>query len=200
MPIENILDKMSHAESKRAEERITKLRARELFDKGLLNKYEVGTFNGLAKIHTYLFQDISEQAGAKRTVDVYKGNMRFTPVSALETELGFADIMPFDTFDDIVDKFIEMNIAHPFRTGNGITLRIWLNEMLRYKLGVVVNFAAINKDDFSSALEASSTDDEKLYKLLKGALTRDEGRDMYLRGIDASFAYEGFSEFSVAKL
>lgn len=200
MPIENILDKMSHAESKRAEERITKLRARELFDKGLLKDFETGTFNGLAQIHTYLFQDISEQAGAKRTVDVYKGKMRFTPVNALETELGFADIMPFDTFDDIVDKFIEMNIAHPFRTGNGITLRIWLNEMLRVKLGAVVNFAAIDKDDFKSALEASSTDDEKLYRLLKGALTRDVGRETYLRGIDASFNYEGFSEFSVFRL
>ncbi len=200
MSMENKLGITDAKEAKRAEEKITKLRARELFDKGLLDEYETGTFKGLSAIHTYLFNDIYDFAGKVRTVDVFKGIMRFTPIAALETGIEFADIMPFDTFDDIVDKYIEMNIAHPFRIGNGRTLRIWLNAMLREKTGEIINFAAIGKDDFLTALVMSPTDDEKLYKLLKGALTRDLGRDMYLRGIDASFAYEGFDEFSVIDL
>lgn len=183
-----------------SEEKVTKRRAKELFDRGLLKEYEVGTFKGLASIHEYLYKDITDQAGKKRTVDIVKGNMRFTPVNALDTGLEFADIMPFDTFDEIVDKYIEMNIAHPFRTGNSVALRIWLNEMLREKTGEVVDFSVIEKDEFIAALEKSPTDDEKLYKLLKGALKSDLGREMYLKGVDASFAFEGFSEFSVFKL
>lgn len=183
-----------------SEEKTLKLRAKELFDKGLLKEYEVGTFKGLASIHEYLYKDITDQAGKKRTVDIVKGNMRFTPVNALDTGVEFADIMPFDTFDEIVDKYIEMNIAHPFRTGNSIALRIWLNEMLREKIGEVVDFSTIEKEKFTVALEKSHTDDEKLYKLLKDALKADLGRDMYLKGIDASFSFEGFSDYSVFKL
>ena len=183
-----------------SEEKVIKIRAKELFDKGLLKEYEVGTFKGLASIHEYLYGGISDQAGKKRTVDIVKGNMRFTPVNALDTGIEFADIMPFDTFDEIIDKFVEMNIVHPFRTGNSIALRIWLNEMMREKTGEVVDFSAIEKEEFTAALEKSHTDDEKLYKLLKSALKSDLGRDMYLKGIDASFAFEGFCDYSVFKL
>ncbi|MCH5159041.1 MAG: Fic family protein [Clostridiales bacterium] len=183
-----------------SEEKVIKIRAKELFDKGLLKEYEVGTFKGLASIHEYLYGGISDQAGKKRTVDIVKGNMRFTPVNALDTGIEFADIMPFDTFDEIIDKFVEMNIVHPFRTGNSIALRIWLNEMMREKTGEVVDFSAIEKEEFTAALEKSHTDDEKLYKLLKSALKSDIGRDMYLKGIDASFAFEGFCDYSVFKL
>ena len=198
--MQNDINGMNEAEAKQNEERVTKLRAKELFDKGLLKDMEVGTFKGLAAIHEYMYGGISEQAGKMRTVDIVKGNMRFTPVNTLETGVEFADIMPFDSFDDIVDKYIEMNIAHPFRTGNSVVLRIWLNEMLRATLGEIVDFSVIKKDEFSAALELSPTDDEKLYELLKGALTSDLGRDMYLKGIDASFAYEGFTDYSVFKL
>lgn len=195
-----IIEAANENVAKQSEERVTKLRAKELYDKGLLKEYEVGTFNGLAAIHAYLYKDLTEQAGQKRTVDIVKGNMRFTPVNTLDTGLEFADIMPFDDFDDIVDKYIEMNIVHPFRVGNSIALRIWLNEMMREKLGKVVNFAVIGKAEFLSALELSPTYDMKLNKLLKGALTSDLGREVYLKGIDASFNFEGFSECSVFDL
>lgn len=182
------------------EERAIKLRARELFDRGFAGATDVAGFGGLSFIHKFLFGDIYESAGQKRTVDIYRGGTRFTPVSALDTELGFINIMPSETFDDIVDKYIEMHIAHPFRSGNGIALRIWLNLMLAKKFGSVVDWSRIGKDEFAAAMELCGVDDAKLYDVLGAAFVKDCGRAAYMRGIDASLAYEGFTAFKTEEL
>ncbi len=191
---------LADAPSADTEERIAKKRAVELFDKGLLSSYEIGTFNGLKSIHKYLFGDLYETAGQMRTVDVYKGKARFTPVDALRTGLGFADIMPADTFDDIMDKYIEMNIAHPFRKGNCRAMCIWLNAMLGKKLGKVVDWTKVDRKGFTAAMEVSGVDDRALYDMLGSALTLDLGRDMYVRGVDAIFAFDGYGSYRAAEL
>lgn len=182
------------------EERIAKKRAIELFDGGLLARLEVGTFKALKTIHTQLYGDVYPSAGQKRTVDICKGRARFTPVAALDTGLGFADIMPAETFDDIMNKYIEMNIAHPFRTGNTPALCIWVNAMLGKKVGLVVDWSRVDKHAFLNAMEVCGVDDGALYNVIKPALTRDLGRAMYVRGLDAMFAFVGYKTYRASEL
>lgn len=198
--VENKLGITDQARFHDVEERIIKLKARELFDKGFVGTNDIAAFDGLSFIHKYLFGDIYETAGQKRTVDIFRGGTRFTLVSALDTEIGFVNIMPSETFDDIVDKYIEMHIAHPFRSGNGIALRIWLNVMLGKKFGSVVDWSRIGTEAFRSAMEMCGVDDAKLYDVLGGALVKDCGRATYMRGIDASLAYEGFTAYRTEEL
>lgn len=181
------------------EERISKTAAAKLFDSGALGRIE-HNYKGLCYIHKALFGEIYEWAGEKRTIDICKGGMRFTKAEFLDNGIAFADIMPTETFEDIIDKFIEFYIVHPFKHGNDRALRIWLNVVLGAKFGKVVNYSAIPKPVFTSAMQESPRDDRKLLAALKGALTTDLGRSMYLRGIDASFAYEGYTEFSASSL
>ncbi len=178
-----------------AEERYAKIRARELYDRGILNGQEIGTFAGLRAIHKFMYGDVYNMAGEVRTVDVVKGNTRFSPANILDTSLGFVDIMPQATYDDVVDKYIEMNVAHPFMFGNGCAIRIWLNQMMKAATGKVVDYSKIDHDEFEKAMERCAVDDEMLYNLLSSALTEDVGRTVYLRGIDASFAFEGYSKY-----
>ncbi len=197
--MENLLGITDKHELANAEERIGKAGAVKLFDSGALGKIEQN-YNGLCQIHKALFGGLYKTAGEKRDVNVCKGNMRFTKVEFLDNGIMFADIMPMGTFDEIMDKFIEFHIVHPFKHGNDRTMRIWLNVILGAKFGKVVDYSAIKKDVFLEAMQECPTDDRKLHTVIRGALTTDLGRDMYLRGIDASFAFEGYTEYSAFKL
>ncbi len=196
---ENILGITDPAKLSDAEERLSKKRAKELFDSGDLFKLN-GSVAGLKAIHRALFMDVYDFAGEIRKVDIAKGSTRFTPVFVLPTSLEFIDIMPQDSFEDVVDKYIETNIAHPFRAGNGRSLRIWLNLMLQKTVGKVVDFSKIDKTAYRAAMKVCSVDDEALYKQLESALTSDCGRDTYLRSLDASYLFEGFGLYKAAEL
>lgn len=192
-----ITDKAALAD---AEERIAKKCAVDLFDKGTLGKLEVGTFKGLKDIHCAVYGDIYPNAGEKRTVEVYKGKARFTSLAGLDTGLNFASIMPDETLEDIIDKYIEMNIVHPFRTGNIPALCIWLNVMLSKKLGVVVDWSKVDERAFNDAMEVCGVDDTALHDVLKNSFSKNLGRDMYVRGVDAIFAFAGFNAYKAADL
>ena len=182
----------------REEERLTKLRALELFESGLLDTFEVGTFVGLAQIHRCLFQDVYEFAGKRREVNIAKGNFRFVPVMYLSAALEAIDGMPQSTFDEIVEKYVEMNVAHPFREGNGRSARIWLDCILKKGLGVVVDWSLVGKEDYLLAMERSPVRDTEIKTLLKAALTdRVDDRQVYMKGIDASWRYEGYSAYAM---
>ena len=198
--LENKLGITSQAQLNREEERITKLKARQLFDSGTLDKIEVGTFQGLSEIHTYLFEEIYEFAGQIRTVNISKNEFRFAPVMYLEASLLYISQMPGDTFDEIVEKYVEMNIAHPFREGNGRATRIWLDMMLKKKQGKVIDWNSIDKEDYLSAMRRSSIKDIELKFLLREALSDDLSRESYMKGIDASYYYEGYNEFDIKSL
>ena len=196
MALENKLGLTDSAELARAEEEISKRKALQLFEKGLLEQYEVGTFCGLSQIHRYLFEDIYEFAGKLRTVNIAKGSFRFAPVMYLDVALQHISQMPQSTFDEIVEKYVEMNVAHPFREGNGRSTRIWLDAILKKELGMVVDWSKVDKEDYLLAMERSPIKDTEIKFLLKDALTDQvNDREVYMKGIDQSYHYEGYNVF-----
>lgn len=201
MALENKLGITSEIELAREEERLSKTRAMELFDKGVIDGIEVGTFKGLSAIHAYLFQDVYGFAGQMRTVNLAKGSFRFAPVMYLDAALAAIDKMPQDTFERIIEKYVEMNVAHPFREGNGRSTRIWLDCILKKELGLVVDWSLVDKGDYLLAMERSPVKDVEIKSLLKAALTdKVDDRQVYMKGIDASYRYEGYSEYSMDDL
>lgn len=196
MVLENKLGITDSAELAREEERISKTKALELFESGLLDTFEVGTFKGLCSIHKYLFEDIYDFAGNLRTVNIAKGNFRFAPVMYLKAALQNIDNMPQSTFDQIIEKYVEMNVAHPFREGNGRSTRIWLDCILKKELQQVIDWSKVDKEDYLLAMERSPIKDVEIKVLLKAALT-DEINDrlVYMKGIDASYYYEGYNVY-----
>ncbi|WP_440451943.1 protein adenylyltransferase Fic [Ruminococcus intestinalis] len=196
MALENKLNITDSAELAREEERISKKKAVELFDSKLIDTFEVGTFAGLAAIHKYLFEDIYDFAGKMRTVNIAKGNFRFAPLIYLEAALANIDEMPQSTFDEIVEKYVEMSVAHPFREGNGRSTRIWLDCIFKKELGKVVDWSKVDKEDYLLAMERSPIKDVEIKVLLKAALTDEiNDRTIYMKGIDASYHYEGYNIF-----
>ncbi len=201
MALENKLNITDSAELAREEERISKKKAVELFDSKLIDTFEVGTFAGLAAIHKYLFEDIYDFAGKMRTVNIAKGSFRFAPLIYLEAALANIDEMPQSTFDEIVEKYVEMNVAHPFREGNGRSTRIWLDCIFKKELGKVVDWSKVDKEDYLLAMERSPIKDVEIKVLLKAALTDEiNDRTVYMKGIDASYHYEGYTTFKVEEL
>ena len=196
MILENKLGLSDASELAREEERISKKKAVELFESGMIDSFAVGTFFALQKIHKYLFGDIYEFAGKIRTVNIAKGNFRFAPVMYLEAALKNIDSMPQSTFDEIVEKYVEMNIAHPFREGNGRSTRIWLDCILKKELKQVIDWNKVDKEDYLLAMERSPIKDVEIKVLLKAALTdRINDREVYIKGVDASYHYEGYNVF-----
>ena len=201
MILENKLGLTDSAELAREEERISKKKAVELFENNLIDSFGVGTFSALQKIHGYLFGDIYEFAGKIRTVNIAKGNFRFAPVMYLEAALKNIDGMPQSSFDEIVEKYVEMNIAHPFREGNGRSTRIWLDCILKKELKKVVDWSKVDKEDYLLAMERSPIKDVEIKVLLKAALTdKINDREIYMKGIDASYHYEGYNVFKAEEL
>lgn len=191
----NKLGITSAEELAEVEERLGKLRARELFDSGRLTTIPVGTFDSLAEIHRVMFGDVYDFAGKLRTVNIYKGELRFAPVEGLENAVKFAGIMPQDTFDEIIEKFIQMNIAHPFREGNGRAMRLWLDVIIAAKLEMLVDWSAVDKKKYQLVMERCVSNGGDVAALIKSALTNKVGRSMFLRAIDGSFALEGYSKY-----
>ena len=201
MVLENKLGVTDSAKLARMEERISKAKALELFETGLLDQFEVGTFQGLAQIHQYLFGEIYDFAGQVRTVNIAKGNFRFAPVLYLQAALEHIGQMPQSTFDEIVEKYIEMNVAHPFREGNGRSTRLWLDAMLKKELRQVIDWSRVDKEDYLLAMERSPVKDLEIKTLLKAALTdRINDREVYMKGVDASYHYEGYDVFKTADI
>ena len=201
MTLENKLGITDSAELARIEEKISKAKALELFEKGILGKIEVGTYEGLAQIHKYLFEDIYDFAGQMRTVNIAKGGFRFAPVMYLGAALENISKMPQSTFDEIIEKYVEMNVAHPFREGNGRSTRIWLDAILKKELGQVIDWSKVDKEDYLLAMERSPIKDLEIKFLLKEALTdKINDREMYMKGIDQSYHYEGYNVFKTENL
>lgn len=201
MTLDNKLNITNSADLAREEERISKKKAAELFEKGILKSLAPGKFSSLQAIHRYLFEDIYDFAGKIRTVNIAKGDFRFASVMYLEAALENIDRMPHSDFDEIVEKYVEMNIAHPFREGNGRSMRIWLDLMFKASLGMVIDWSRIDRDDYLLAMERSPVRDIEIKHLLKGALTDDtESRDIYMKGIDRSYSYEGYDAFRAGDL
>ena len=201
MTLENKLGITDSVELAKAEERISKKRAVELFESGYLNNLEAGTFKSLSQIHKYLFDSIYDFAGQIRTVNIAKGNFRFASVMYLETALQNIEKMPQSTYDQIIEKYVEMNVAHPFREGNGRSTRIWLDLILKKELGQVVDWSLVDKEDYLSAMERSPIKDIEIKHILKQALTdKVDDREVYMKGIDHSYYYEGYSTFKTTNL
>ena len=201
MALKNKLGITSSPELAEAEERISKKKAAELFENGVLDTLEVGTFASLKAIHKYLFDEIYDFAGELRTVNIAKGNFRFAPLMYLEAALANIDKMPQGTFDEIVEKYVEMNIAHPFREGNGRSTRIWLDCIFKKELGKVVDWSKVDKEDYLLAMERSPIRDIEIKHILKAALTDDiHSRKVYMKGIDHSYYYEGYTTFKTEEL
>lgn len=201
MVLENKLGITNSSELAREEERLSKKRALELFETQRFNAMKAGTFKALQEIHKYLFQDVYEFAGELRTVNIAKGNFRFAPVMYLQAALENIERMPQSTFDEIIEKYIEMNIAHPFREGNGRSTRIWLDLILKTELNLVVDWNKIDKEDYLLAMERSPIKDIEIKHLIKNVLTdKINDREVYMKGIDASYNYEGFSTFNSKSL
>lgn len=201
MALENKLGITNSAELAREEERISKKKAVELFESGSLDKLAPGRFASLQAIHKALFEDIYDFAGELRTVNLAKGNFRFAPLMYLEAALGNIDKMPQSTFDEIIEKYVEMNIAHPFREGNGRSTRLWLDQMLKAGIGQVVDWSKVDKEDYLLAMERSPIKDVEIKVLLKAALTDEVGsREIYMKGIDHSYYYEGYTTFKAEDL
>lgn len=199
--LDNKLGIDNSAELAREEERISKKKAMELFEKGLLNGREAGRFSTLQFIHKYLFDEIYNFAGKVRSVNLAKGNFRFAPVMYLTVSLQNIDQMPQSNFDEIVEKYVEMNVAHPFREGNGRSTRIWLDHILKTELGKVVDWSKIDKEDYLLAMERSPIRDIEIKHLLKNALTDEiDSREVYMKGIDHSYYYEGYTTFKTEEL
>ena len=201
MVLENKLGVTDSAKLARMEERISKAKALELFETGLLDQFEVGTFQGLAQIHQYLFGEIYNFAGQVRTVNIAKGNFRFAPVLYLQAALEHIGQMPQSTFDEIVEKYVEMNVAHPFREGNGRSTRLWLDAILKKELRQVIDWSRVDKEDYLLAMERSPVKDLEIKTLLRAALTdRINDREVYMKGVDASYHYEGYDVFKTADI
>ena len=199
--LKNKLGIDNSADLAREEERISKKRAAELFEQGILDNLEAGKFASLQVIHKYLFEDIYEFAGKVRTVNLAKGNFRFAPLIYLDAALENIDKMPQSDFDEIVEKYVEMNIAHPFREGNGRSTRIWLDHMLKNEIGRVIDWSKVDKEDYLLAMERSPIKDIEIKYLLKNALTdKIDSRDIYMKGIDHSYYYEGYTTFKTDEL
>ena len=201
MALENKLGLTSSADLAREEERISKKKAAQLFDRKLFDTFDVGTFAGLAAIHKYLFEGIYDFSGELRTVNIAKGNFRFAPLMYLQAALENIDKMPQSNFDEIVEKYVEMNIAHPFREGNGRSTRIWLDHILKNEIGKVVDWSKVDKEDYLLAMERSPIKDIEIKHLLKEALTDEiDSREVYMKGIDHSYYYEGYTTFKTEEL
>lgn len=199
--LENKLGISNEIELSKEEERITKLKALELFDSNKINEFEVGTFKGLVDIHRFLFSDVYDFAGEVRDVNLAKGNFRFAPVMYLEEALNKIDNMSQDNFDNIIKKYIEMNVAHPFREGNGRSTRIWLDMILKKELGKVIDWSKVDKEEYLLAMERSPIKDTEINILLKNALTdRVNDRTLYMKGIDISYKYEGYNTYTMHEL
>lgn len=201
MILENKLGITDQVELAKAEERISKQKAKELFDAGAIEQAEVGTFAGLAFIHAWLFADIYDFAGKLREVNIAKGNFRFAPLMYLEASLAHIDTMPQGSFDDIIEKYVEMNVAHPFREGNGRATRIWLDLILKKEIRQVIDWNRVDKEEYLSAMQRSVVKDVEIKHLLKQALTdRINDRTLFMKGIDVSYHYEGYSTFKTEEL
>ena len=199
--LENKLGLTSYADLAREEERISKKKALELFESGMLDKLEAGSFSALKAIHKYLFDKIYDFAGETRKVNISKGNFRFAPLMCLEAALANIDKMPQSTFDEIVEKYVEMNIAHPFREGNGRVTRIWLDLIFKTELHMVVDWSKVEKYDYLLAMERSPVRDIEIKHILKAALTDViNSREVYMKGIDHSYYYEGYTAFKMEEL
>ena len=201
MALENKLGLTNSADLAREEERLSKKKAVELFEKRFLDNLPAGKFSTLQAIHKYLFEDIYDFAGELRTVNIAKGNFRFAPLMYLQAALDNIDKMPQSNFDEIVEKYVEMNVAHPFREGNGRSTRIWLDHILKNEIGKVVDWSKVDKDDYLLAMERSPIKDVEIKVLLKGALTDEiNSREVYMKGIDHSYYYEGYTTFKTEEL
>lgn len=201
MILDNKLGITDQIELAKAEEKISKQKAKQLFDSGDIDRVEAGNFSGLCFIHAYLFEDIYGFAGKIRDVNIAKGNFRFAPLMYLQASLKNIDAMPQSTFDDIIEKYVEMNIAHPFREGNGRATRIWLDLMLKKELQQVIDWNQVNKEEYLSAMQRSVVKDLEIKTLLKQALTDQiDDRALFMKGIDVSYFYEGYSEFKTEEL
>ena len=201
MALENKLGLTNSASLAREEERISKKKAIELFENGILDNLPAGKFSTLQTIHKYLFGDIYDFAGELRTVNISKGNFRFAPLMYLESALENIDKMPQSNFDEIVEKYVEMNIAHPFREGNGRSARIWLDHILKNEISKVIDWSKVDKDDYLLAMERSPIKDIEIKHVLKAALTDEvDSREVYMKGIDHSYYYEGYTTFKAKEL
>ncbi|MDT2152577.1 Fic family protein [Enterococcus faecalis] len=199
--LENKLGIINQLELNRIEERVSKEKAKQLYDSGDIDRVEIGTFKGLSYIHNYLFEDIYEFAGKVRSQNISKGNFHFAPVMYLEVALEHIDKMPQRNLDEIVAKYVEMNIAHPFREGNGRATRIWLDLILKKELKQVVDWNLINKEDYLSAMERNPVNDLEIKYLISNSLTnRINDREIFMKGIDISYYYEGYTEYNIEDL
>ena len=196
MALNNKFGITSSAELARMEEKISKTQALELFESGLLEIFPIGTFDGLAKIHDFLFNGIYDLAGKIRNENIAKGNFRFAPVMYLKPALKHIGELPQSTFDEIIEKYVEMNVAHPFREGNGRSTRIWLDSILKKELRKVIDWSVVDKEDYLLAMERSPIKDVEIKALLNNALTdKINDREVYMKGIDASYHYEGYNTY-----
>lgn len=201
MTLENKLGISDSTELARAEEKLSKKKAVELFESGLLDSLQAGTYNALAEIHRHLFEDIYGFAGKVRDVNIAKGTFRFAPVMYLQAAIENVEKMPQSTFDEIIEKYVEMNVVHPFREGNGRSTRIWLDQMLKKELNLVIDWSKIDKDDYLLAMERSPIKDIEIKHLLNQALTdRVSDRELYMKGIDHSYYYEGYFVYKAEEL
>lgn len=201
MALENKLGITDSAELAREEEKISKKKALWLFESGTLDSLKAGTFAALQEIHKCLFEELYDFAGKIRTVNLAKGNFRFAPVMYLETALGNIEKMPQSTYDEIIEKYVEMNVAHPFRGGNGRSTRIWLDHILKMEIGKVVDWSKVDKEDYFLAMERSPIKDVEIKVLLKEALTDEvDSREVYMKGIDHSYYYEGYTTYKTEEL
>ena len=201
MALENKLGINDSAELARVEEKISKSKAIKLYESKIVEDSDIGKFSGLAKIHKFLFDELYDFAGKIRTVNIAKGNFRFAPVMYLETALKHIDDMPQSTFNEIIEKYVEMNVAHPFREGNGRSTRIWLDLILKKELKLVIDWNKVDKEDYLLAMERSPIKDVEIKVLLKSALTNQiDDREVYMKGIDVSYYYEGYNTFKAEEL
>ena len=201
MALENKLGLTSSADLAREEERLSKKKALALFENGVLDTLPTGKFSTLQAIHKYLFEDIYDFAGKLRTVNLAKGNFRFAPLIYLEAALASIDRMPQSTFDEIIEKYVEMNIAHPFREGNGRSTRIWLGHILKTEIGKVMDWSKVDKEDYLLAMERSPIRDIEIKHVLKAAMTdQTDSREVFMKGIDHSYYYEGYTTFKAEEL
>lgn len=201
MILENKLNPTNEADLAREEERISKTKAKELFETGYLDNLEAGTFETLRKIHKYLFEDIYSFAGEVRKENIAKGNFRFVPLLYINNALENIEKMPQSNFDEIIEKYVEMNIVHPFREGNGRSTRIWIDLILKKELSQVIDWSKVNKEDYLLAMERSPIKTVEIKELLRSALTDKIGdREVYMKGIDASYHYEGYTTFKTEEL
>lgn len=201
MVLENKLNITDPAELAREEERISKIKAKEMFETGFLDRLDAGSFKSLKQIHEYLFEDIYDFAGKIRKVNIAKSNFRFTPLAYLEEAIKNIEKMPESTFENIIEKYVEMNIAHPFREGNGRSTRIWLDLILKKEIGFVVDWSKVDKTDYLLAMERSPIKDIEIKEILRKALTDEvNDREVYMKGIDNSYSYEGYISYKTDEL